>query len=178
MENIQSRITLVKNALSNRRNELRHLSKVDINPGGQGLTDRFENDTNLLSQNKYLVQTILFDDLVDFLPKDSNGNTFKRAILKIDIEGFEPIAFQSANFLFKSLKIDLVFMEWGNKGQLAAQSDRDLVQKMISFLYDKHKMAPFDARNGGPLEIKKFEQWPWDIIWRSNEILSLEHIAD
>ena len=38
---------------------------------------------------------------------------YKQAILKIDIEGFEPFAFQHAAKLFDAIDIQIIFMEWG-----------------------------------------------------------------
>ena len=39
---------------------------------------------------------------------------FKKAVLKIDIEGFEPFAFAHASLLFNTLDIRIIFMEWGD----------------------------------------------------------------
>ena len=39
--------------------------------------------------NKFLVETILMDDLLNYLPKRRDNKSYEQAILKIDIEGFE-----------------------------------------------------------------------------------------
>ncbi len=62
---------------------------------------------------KYLLETILFDDIVPFLSKNKNYKPYEKALMKIDI-GFEPYAFQSAQFLFEKIDIPIVFMEWEN----------------------------------------------------------------
>ncbi|RNA25838.1 hypothetical protein BpHYR1_020932 [Brachionus plicatilis] len=50
---------------------------------------------NAISDKKGLT-TIILDDLIDVLPKQPNGKGYKKAVLKIDIEGYEPYAFLSA----------------------------------------------------------------------------------
>ena len=54
------------------------------------------------------------DDLVDYLPKKVNNESYAKAILKIDIEGFDPLAFEYARHLFESIDIEVIFMEWGS----------------------------------------------------------------
>ena len=68
----------------------------------------FEKDEN----NKYLVETIWFDDIAGFLPKNTANKSFAKAILKVDIEGFEPFAFMHAKKLFDSIEVSIIFMEW------------------------------------------------------------------
>ena len=107
-ENLQSNITLVQNAISDKANEFKKLWKNAKNIGGQGL------DNNLIVTNKndkYVVETIIFDDLIDYLPRKSNGESFYKAILKIDIEGFEPYALSQAEKLFDQLDFQIIFME-------------------------------------------------------------------
>ncbi len=107
----EDRITLVKNALSDKRNEVKRLNPVDNNIGGQSLL----NDKNTVFRkdptDKYLVETIYMDDLVDVLPRRADGSEFTDAIVKIDIEGFEPFAFVHAEKLFKKLNVNIIFME-------------------------------------------------------------------
>lgn len=64
------------------------LNKQSENIGGQSLLIYdYKKDLkkNSATPNKYLVETILLDDIVDFLPIDKNNKTHKRAILKIGI---------------------------------------------------------------------------------------------
>ena len=61
-------IVLIKNAISNKRNEIKLLDSNKDNIGGQSLLNNkekiFKNDVN----NKYLVETIVFDDIIPYLP--------------------------------------------------------------------------------------------------------------
>ena len=59
-----------------------------------------------------MVETILLDDIIRYLPKNMN-RTYSKAIMKIDIEGYEPYAFKTAKNLFSLIEIEIIFMEWG-----------------------------------------------------------------
>lgn len=91
-EKLYKKIILIQNALSNKRNEIKLLTSNPQNLGGQNLMENmkktFERDEN----NTHLVETILFDDIVDFFPRNKYNTSYKRALLKIDIEGFENVS--------------------------------------------------------------------------------------
>ncbi|CAF0835153.1 unnamed protein product [Brachionus calyciflorus] len=168
-ENLSSRITLIKNALSNKRNEVKKLKAESRNIGGQSLLENKDQvfDRSQLENDKYLVETIFFDDLINYLPKKPNGEEYRKAILKIDIEGFEPYAFQNANKLFDRLDIRIIFMEWGN---LPMQSDNHgMILEMIKFLRDRN-FIPFG--NNVKLNDSDWKKWPWDIFWEKLDILT------
>ena len=84
------------------------LKKNDKNVGGQSLLQYRNKTFEKNENNKYLVETILLDDIVPYLPLNSKHKT---AIIKIDIEGFEVYAFEHASLLFNTLDIKIVFME-------------------------------------------------------------------
>ena len=133
LEGTENNIVLFQNAISNKRNEVKLLGYHSSDIGGQGLMGN-KNKTfeKLDPNNKYLVETILLDDIVPYLPKRDDGTQFKQAFMKIDIEGFEPYAFTNARLLFDTLDIRIIFMEWAN---LIKQKDaRELVMEMVSFL--------------------------------------------
>ena len=69
MENIQHRITLIQNAISDRRGEVKMLEPSSNNIGGQGLLNNKKKTYSRNVYNKYLVETIIFDDLIEYLPK-------------------------------------------------------------------------------------------------------------
>ena len=162
LENTTNKITVIQNALSNRRNEIKKLGKNSYNVGGQGLLayKHKKFDKNKLKTNKYLVETILFDDIIPYLPK-RNSN---KAILKIDIEGFESYAFQYSKNIFKNLDFDLIFMEWGNLGRKSGY-EFYLVIDMVNFLFAQN-LRPFDLNNENELKKDKLSDWPWDIVWK------------
>ena len=118
----------------------------------------FEKDEN----NKYLVETIWFDDILDFFPKNKANRSYERAILKIDIEGFEPYAFMQAKRLFDSIEIPIVFMEWGYFPKQIKKYPNNEIENMIDFLLS-YKLKPYV--NGKLLEKQDWKNWPWDIYW-------------
>jgi FkbM family methyltransferase len=187
---LHSKITLVANAISNKRNEIKLLKRVKENIGGQSLLDNnhlvFNNKSEASLQNestrglgkknfkKYLVETILFDDLLDYLPRKSDvdatrGGFYGRAIMKIDIEGFEPYAFQHARNLFKVLDFQIIFMEWGVMNRYGSEL-RELIIQMMDFLY-ANDLQPYvfdEADTKHLLNRDEWTDWPWDIFWEKN----------
>jgi FkbM family methyltransferase len=115
-DNTTYHITLITNALSNNRKEIKMLQPQGENIGGQSLV---ENKNKVIKKEdvlatdpkaKYFVETVLFDDIVPYVPVKTDGSKYKKAILKIDIEAFEPYAFQHASILFDTLDIRIIFM--------------------------------------------------------------------
>jgi len=141
---------------------------VANNIGGQSLVENKDKKFNTDKTNKYLVETILFDDILPYLPykNESTKELYKQALVKIDIEGFEPFAFEYARLLFSRINIRIIFMEWG---YLPRQKDEyHKILAMIDFLYER-KYEPFDANNR--LLIRdNWKHWPMDIIWRSKKM--------
>ena len=166
LENVESNIVLIQNALWNRRNQMRELRPVDANIAAQRLTLNVLKNVRPggeLNNNKYLVETILLDDLVEHLPLRSDGSPFSRAIIKIDIEGHETFAFEKASKLFDRLDIIYIQMEWRHliKNSLAQ------VNEMMQFLTERGFNPYFF---GVQLNRKNFKEWPFDVAWiKSNE---------
>ncbi len=79
------------------------------------------------------MHAILFDDIVENMPLNKNNNKFKKAIIKIDIESYEPHAFQHATKLFDQIEICVIFMEWVyiKQRDYLAKERKDL----LDFLY-------------------------------------------
>ena len=172
LDRLESRIILIANAISNERNQVKLLQRVESNIGGQSLLENnhkfFVNRTESeMRENAYLVETILFDDLLEYLPKNASPHR-RKAIMKIDIEGFEPYAFQHAKNLFKTLDFQVIFMEMGVMSRDADHYGlKRLILQMINFLY-AHELVPcvYDEA-GDKKELKRDEwlKWPWDIFW-------------
>ncbi|CAF1043424.1 unnamed protein product [Brachionus calyciflorus] len=162
IEGIGNKITLFKNAISNKRNEIKRLAPYKGDLGGQTL---IKNKAEVYSRkdmffDKYLVETILFDDLIEFLPRQPNGSPYKKAVIKIDIEGFEPFAFDGAHRIFELIDFQVIFMEWVH---LPRHPDiADLVEKMIN-LFTKHNLVAYDGNN--KLDRKNWRKWPQDVLW-------------
>ena len=144
------------------------------NIGGQGLLSHrnrhFKINSTLLKTNKYLVETILFDDLIPYLNQVNRNKSSKKAIIKIDIEGFEPFAFQYSKRLFRLYEIEYIFMEWGRLIQETA--NLGIIKEMLNFLY-ANDLEPYlfnGSRKSLKLDKSEFQSWPWDIVWKRNKL--------
>ena len=173
LENFQNQITLVRNAVSEKAREINKLYENKINIGGQGIiinSNHSELDENDLKRDKYLVETIIFNDLVAYLPKTDKGTSFQKAIMKIDIEGYEPFAFEHADELFDAIDVQVIFMEWGN---LPPSIDRHKsVVRMIDFLFGRN-LLPMDDIKKEVLKREDWLSWPFDIVWVTKGIMKL-----
>ena len=163
LDRTYNNILLIKNAISNMRNEIKKLEPNLNNIGGQSLVGNKDKIFEKDEENHYLVETILFDDIVPYLPYKNpiTKEKYKQAILKIDIEGFEPFAFENATLLFDTLDIRVIFMEWGNLPKQVNEHTR--IVAMIDFFLNRN-YEPFG--DGNLLSKIIWEKWPWDIIWK------------
>lgn len=82
-EGLEQRIRLITNAISDERGQVRLLQKIEDNIGGQYLirTNETANQRAFSRSdrlwNKYLVETIWLDDILDYLPKKANNQPYK-----------------------------------------------------------------------------------------------------
>jgi len=166
LEKTFNKITLIKNAISNKRNEIKQLGSDKENIGGQSLLNNKEKIFQKDENNEYLVETILFNDILPYLPlkNETTKEKYSKAILKIDIEGFEPYAFEHADLLFDTIYIQIIFMEWQWASKFNETIDEhSRVLAMRDFLYRRNYQA-FD----GDILLQKndWKYWSWDIIWK------------
>lgn len=171
MEKIYNNIVLIQNAISDKRNEKKSLFKLPIAIGAQSLIPNKEfSETYPIEKNeshKYLVETILFDDIVPYL--SNKENKLKKGLLKIDIEGYEPYAFQNANLLFNTIDIQIIFMEWNYMATRAPLLGSEYVKKilfLIEFLYIRGFRPYSDYKNNQQLLKSNWKAWSFDIVWK------------
>ena len=170
-EDLSRKIILIKNGISNKRNQIMRLVSDKINLGGQYLTN------NLVGQNinkKYLVKTILFDDLITHFPKDSNGEKFRKVIIKIDVEGFELFAFEYSKEFFNAYEVITILMEW-DKMPSKPTSLHPKVEELISF-FKINGLIPY-SMDFEPLIENNWKKWPHDIIWL-NKIVNKDYFKE
>lgn len=111
IEGISDKITMVVNGVTESRGEIKKLTKIDNNISFQKIDNaNFSSSSVELLQKRYFLSTIVLDDLVTILPID-----FKEAILKIDIENYELLAFKYSKILFYKVKINVIIMNWSIK---------------------------------------------------------------
>ena len=92
--------------------------------------------------------------MISVIPED-----FTEAILKIDIEDSEFIAFKNAELLFKRVKIHAVFFEWQRKARFPFEE----IVKFLGFMFTR-KFKVFDLFLN-PLKPEDWKEWPGDIIF-------------
>ena len=162
IENISNNIILITNGVSDKRGEIRRLSKDNTNIGGQGIVDYNNLETKsreIALQDKYNLVTILLNDLVTIIPAD-----FNEAIIKIDIENHELQAFKKIDKLLNRVKVYVIFMEWSDKSQTNVND----VLEFLSFMNSKN-YKPKDLLIN-ILNSEEWRQWPRDIIWFRNDL--------
>jgi hypothetical protein len=163
MAYVDHMITLVQNGLSDKRNEIVQLTPVNTNIGAQGISSIKPDLNNTKSINvDYLLETILFDDLLEYLPKKANGKKFRRAVIKIDIESYEVFAFVHARKFFELYKVQAILMEWAMLSK-HPPNVHPLIENMLD-LFDLHKLEAHTI-NGGKLDRKAWNTWPENIAF-------------
>ena len=171
LEHTHNKIILIHNAVSNRRRETKVLNYEPSNIGAQTVLEnkdpfkfKFEIPPN--ERYKYTVETILLDDIIEHIPKNRDNRKYEKAVIKIDIEGNEALAFQNARKLFHFVHVQLIFMEW----KLLPQQieSYNIIIQMIEFLYS-FNLQPYG--NDTLLEKDSWKFWPHDIVWKINTLL-------
>ena len=161
LNRVQDKIVIVQNAVSDKRNEVKLLKADKTNVGAQSLMDfrnvTFVKDTN----NKYLVETILLDDLLPLIHIKSSEKQRPKCIVKIDIEGFESYAMHNALAFFEFFDVEVIFMEW--HGQRFYPQTLQMID-----LFLKNCLAPFELNQNTPFKRQDWESFPNNIIWKKN----------
>ena len=160
LNNIQDNVVLVHNALSNSRKTV-SIAHIKGNYGGSFLV----NSSSVESPNEVTndietnvpVQSIFMDDLLEVIP-------FKKAVLKMDIEGHEPYAILGGKKLFEEIQIPYIFMEFGQLTTQHYETRKDETRKMLTFLRSR-QMVAYDFQ-WKPLPPDDFHMWPWDVYFK------------
>ena len=98
---------------------------------------------------------------MEYIPKNSKNENYKKAIIKIDIQGFEAFAFQGAKKLFDTFEIQVIFMEWVF---MARQTkSHQIIKEMIDLIYS-HNLKPYDGDK--LLEKENWLKWSYDVLWK------------
>ena len=150
---LQDKVTVVHNAVSNVYENVTFYRPPD-NPGG---THTLSEGTNLnikrYDGDHNSVSTIQIDDLLKIMP-------FGKAVMKIDIEGFEVNAMNGAKRFLKEFNVDHIFMEWG--GVRGQQDCMQIVDIMLENGFKAHSVQLEMLENH---EWPGVKEWPFDIIW-------------
>ena len=170
LNNLENRIVLVQNAISNERTSAT-LRKSKNNQGGTVVVLG-----NRYSENDILV-TIVLDDLLEAI-------TFKNALLKMDIEGYEHRAILGGTRFLAKIRIPYIIMEWvhvkkhfktnycvadvilevpGMTLNNSETNDTDIAFMAVNQLI-QYGYSPF-SMDGKPLKMTPVASWPQDVVW-------------
>jgi FkbM family methyltransferase len=163
LAHIDDKITVVMNAISNKRNKYSFIYGTKDNIGGFSLLNETSNGSliEISDTELFIVETIVLDDIISCLPNGTEG-----VLVKIDIEGVEIDALEGGLNFFQSINVAIVFMEWGQVAKQAKDSfkKRKKVEKILEFLFSNSYDAFDDTIK--ILDRNNWINWPWDVIWK------------
>ena len=147
-------IVLVNNAISNIRGTLQLYLDQPYNQGHMQVINIVNNTEKKDSAVKQYVNAITMDDLIEVV-------RFKKAIMKMDIEGSEHKAIAKCEKLLKHVYIPYIFMEVLIQKQIPGNLDQ------IKLILERNGYKAF-ALNMQPLltGVLEYPKWPIDIIWK------------
>lgn len=177
LNRVQHQVTLVANAIGTKHEKLAlkvvdknlgasYLSYLDeLAPPKKHLEDLVDAQPGFAPRVLAEVETITLDDLVSIYPV-----FFKRAILKVDIEGFEALAFGNASFFFNRTEIPAIYMEFGKLIEIKYHRGMfKAIESMLDFL-KKRNYEPYEVNDINHLLYDNWESWPWDLVFRRCDI--------
>lgn len=177
LNDVQHQVTLVANAIGIKHERLA-LNIVDKNLGASYLSYLDELAPPEKKVEKIIdehhgiaprvlaeVDTITLDDLVSIYPI-----FFKRAILKIDIEGFEALVFGNASLMFNRTEIPAIYMEFGKLIEIKYHRGMmKKIEEMLKFL-KKRNYEPYEVNDINHILYENWESWPWDVVFRRCDV--------
>lgn len=186
LEQVQSNIIGVVNAVSNQRKQVT-ITILDNNMGGSFIRDESVNATQDInyeptSFESVIVNSILLDDVLDVVKAKVDVSASKKFVIKIDIEAYEPYAFQNSSSLFKELKIIGVFLEFGKSVEKLKSLEklRDRVDKRVYLnsiksmikMFKDMNFEPYEMNGINKLDFDKWKnEWPWDVYFRQCDLV-------
>lgn len=200
LENVHARVIALVNAIANERKAV-SLVMLEGNYGGSYVIERDESASGasrggfVMAQSTVIVNSIFMDDLCDVIEAKKVDARSKRFIVKMDIEGYEPYAFEKAHKLFQKYEIVAVFLEFGkmveklNKLDAVSRDDakpeatangtqREAVRfeyhtRFVSMLnmFKKMNYEPYEVNGYNKLEFDKWRHWPWDVYLRKCDLI-------
>ncbi|OWF37981.1 hypothetical protein KP79_PYT14301 [Mizuhopecten yessoensis] len=157
--NLHDRVTIVHNAMTNRRGIVT-LGADDGNLGGT-FVDVDSKHVKALKGGRIHgnwlnpVNTVTFDDLLD-LPVISD---FSKVLVKIDIEGSEYKALQKSKLFFQRTTVIGVFMEWEFHRKMRSGED------IIRYMENANFVPYFPSKAKTILNTRNSSTWPYDVMW-------------
>jgi FkbM family methyltransferase len=180
LERVQPKIVALINAVSNERKQLK-LSIMDYNLGGSHVADddlANEEERLSLTSSSVIVNSIILDDLLDVYDLKM-PHASKKFVIKMDIEGYEPYAFEKGQNLFKKLQIAAVFMEVGKMVEKLKSINKQNYKNYLFKVKNMFRMLkemnyePYEVNGWNMLDYSKWmEDWPWDVYFRQCDLVN------
>ena len=144
--------TIVTNALSDVY-EVANFWKRDKHPGATQVHSDDDRSRKHYERLEESVNTILLDDILPIL-------RFRKALLKMDIEGGERKALAQASNLFEHIDIPYVYMEWDNKWRTDPEFFINFFEQRG---YTVHDTSP--KFNQLEMSVGACAKWPFDVVF-------------
>ncbi|RNA23769.1 hypothetical protein BpHYR1_025339 [Brachionus plicatilis] len=187
LEQVQSKIIGLVNAVSNQRKQVT-ITILDTNMGGSYVRDHLVNVTEDInyeptSFQSIIVNSIVLDDVLDVIKAKLGGSVSDKFVLKVDIEAYEPYAFQNSSALFKELRVVGVFLEFGKSiekmkslqaSKYKAQSEVFVNNmKLMVKMFKDMNYEPYEMNGINKLDFSRWKSdWPWDVYFRRCDLVN------
>lgn len=159
LSGLEDRVVAIRNVISDHRKMVSLMTFKD----NQGGTQISKKEPCFHVGCMPSAKSIHMDDLLEVAH-------FNKAVMKIDIEGHEHLAFRhSLKFLHK-IYIPYIFMEWRilrsyYGSEMTESDDKDLAGWMVDYLSEQGYVA-HSSITGIQLNPRIWYGWPDDIIWK------------
>ncbi len=165
-ENLENNIHLFRNVVFNKRKKWAHLEDRSNSTSAEFMRYQVKFDDNNHG-NPLAIQTVLLDDLVDYLPKRSDGSKYQKAIMRAGLNGLERFAFQNATKLFQAIDIKAIYMKWSSFTEETGfiKTDGPFIEQMLEFLVGQN-MVPLETQTNGLLKLRQWQDWPGAVVWK------------
>jgi hypothetical protein len=95
--------------------------------------------------------------------------------MKIDIEAFEPYAFENSTKLFEKFKIVSIFIEFGKivEKYKSLNNNNSYRKKVLNMLNEFKALnyEPYEVNGYNQLDYNDWRNWPWDVYLRQCDSL-------
>ena len=164
LSHLEDQVTVIQNIVSDNR-RVSALKLIKDNRGGTAVDN---TDPCYAKGCNPTAKGIYMDDLLEV-------TNFKKAIMKIDIEGHEHRALKHSRRLLKEVYVPYIFMEWMklrtyHGSEIHQSEDKDLVFWLVEYLHDMGYFA-YSSVTGDRVNAKYWYSWTDDIVWKHKDHL-------
>ncbi len=152
---LTDRMTIVFNPLSDKHTMVNFKREANNVGGTRVISASPKNNTASPCDESVDSPTVMLDDLIPIV-------SFKKTVMKMDIQEHEYRALLGATHFFQQINVTAILMEWV---MMKTVPDG---QKLVDLLL-KYKFRAYEPKiNGRLLNPKQFKSWPYDVLWRKD----------